>query len=161
MQNLIPGRGFLHSITSVLTDDQIKALPTQPVELFEYLGPDRLCIPVQLVGIVNTEAGAYTNIKSPCVLAFSELNIQPFNEEDQGVLASQALSIIYFNPTSLIYNGQSYDFASGAVVSNINNSRPYITAYNNFENFTGGNSANSITLNLVYMIYDLAKDQFI
>ena len=64
---LATGAGEVHTTTTVLTDAQIKALPTTPVTLLSAAGPNTFIKVIGVTYVTNTTAGAYTNLNATYV----------------------------------------------------------------------------------------------
>lgn len=149
--------------TVTLSDGQIKALPTTPVEILPAPGPGKMIFPIG--GIIYFHwSGNYGNIASNSALVVAHANgfnlLTAVFENDGSTSVSNILNddedyMAILTPRSNVGIGSQtisrYDYAP-----NFDNRNITVAAYNGFNgNFTGGDPANTIKVTVYYAIVDL------
>lgn len=138
---------IVFGITKVLTDEQIKALPTTPVQILPAPGANKICWVIGSYAHFKS-SGAYANFGLP-----SHLNVGPASPAD--AFCSQQADIILSvasNVNSPLLPAGPNGTADADVVN-----KP-ITIY--VDNggagvFTGGNAANALSVTVLYTIIDV------
>jgi hypothetical protein len=161
------------SASLTLTDAQIKALPTTPVQIVAAPGAGRFLVPLGAWLIADTRAGAYTNFNAGsgatpfASSVFAAWDAVAINVAlgpaivDQ-FLTGTARSIAYLSVASgnLQLVGGSLAANGGLVYSSASDAS---TGYDNAAlllvgendakgNFTGGNAANTLKATLFYVV---------
>lgn len=155
--------------TFTFTDAQIKALPTTPIDFGTAPGSGFFNNVIACTYILNTTAGAYTNINA----TFSSLSIintttivGPVNDSTSS--PALALMTLTFGAAAKIIHSPTLPYSEGYTVvgssawvlnplfdlsSALDNKQFRITADNNGSgDFTGGNAANSLIVRLKYFV---------
>jgi hypothetical protein len=179
----------IYQTTVVLTDDEIKALPTTPTVVVSASGPGKINFLLQgyLVPSFNV---VYTNISTgstgQALLGFVWGNELSFNvcsnylvnqAPGQPVLISQLTEFLTSTNGNPTYNniGVFVPFTGSAEGDNGNWVYPFgsgyrelatnadlaIGAYNPEGDYTGGDPTNTLIATAMYMIYDLTTSQFV
>jgi hypothetical protein len=161
--------------TVTLTDAQIKALPSTPVEIVAAPGVGRFLVPIGAWLVLDATAGAYTNFNafdglnpyaSSVYLAWDALNF--FDDALGPVAADGFLSlaerrVTYLSPASgnlqevggnlANSSGLVYGAAAPATTGYDNGSLSVVGQNNNaLGNFTGGNAANTLAVTMWYCV---------
>jgi len=138
------------SATVTLTDAQIKALPTTPIEIVAAPGANKITLISSIILHLDWTAD-YTNIAGINVVgALSGTN----NGYMGGLLESAG------DVSGLLANGQdSFAFlfpVSNSYIDNgLINDAFYLKSLNNSGNYTGGNAANTLKVTVYYIVVDL------
>ena len=144
----------------ILTDAQIKALPTTEVEILPAPGVNRVIIPLYAVASITWTAN-YTNINANSTLHLKINTFYPFAYLDEangggvtGFLAQSADSIMFSSPISRQESGRI--MAEDLPTSEVMNQPLGIRANNaGSGDFTGGNASNIMKVTVYYVIVDL------
>lgn len=157
------GIGVLKVATVTLTDAQIKALPTTPVQVVAAPGVGKIAVPIMaLVGLAWT--ADYTNISADSTFDFFWLpaGAQPFNslfEADtssvSSLLAGGGNAYAMSSPLQLGWTaaapGLSVPRATGDFMGGTNVVDANISVFiTNSGDLTGGNAANSLKVTVWY-----------
>ncbi len=151
--------------TAILTDDQIKALPTTAVELVTAQGDNTMIIPVSAIGILDTSAGAYTNTANASWSLTHPLAGVSTEVLAETALAGAAISMIQFPVMFLQYANADFqaDFIphviteklSGEVTNRINQPLMLLDYYDGVTNYTDGHPDNTLTVDVLYWVKTL------
>ncbi|HET9566213.1 MAG TPA: hypothetical protein VFP27_17355 [Mycobacterium sp.] len=157
--------GLLHQATVTLTDAQIKALPTTPVELIAAPGANRYLVPVvSKMQVTLNWVANYTNIAQDSGLnlilsdgaAFSWDVV--FSEGGNEMLLAWGASITWqVNESEVLSTtgtGNNADtLLNGALTLKIGPSAP--------SDLTGGHADNTLDVSLLYYVFDVVQKQFV
>lgn len=153
-----------------LTDEQIKALPTTPVELIPAPGANKILVPLMAIVRNNTSAGAYTNVNSQCQIEFrwSIGSTSPLNaflnlpgvvtETDLLLGATNYVWQIGLRQFPAIEEGSEtgYNTLNFAESAQVINRALQLHALNDANgDFTGGHANNAIHITIFYAIIDV------
>ena len=146
-----------------LTDSQIKALPTTPVELIASPGANKFILPISATVYFHWTAN-YTNIDSNAALNISHANgyslLTALFENDGSSSISNLLNddddyMAIFTQKAETTSGRNiayYIWPGGLVNKNLT-----IGLYNGFSGtLTGGDANNSITVTVLYTVNDVS-----
>jgi hypothetical protein len=175
--DLLGGAVPLQKATVTLTNAQIKALPTTPITLIAAPGSGYIIKLLAATVVVNTTAGAYTNIDTTycAVPQFSHVSgglwlATPAAINDDSlttdmtyattVLGSTAKRVLHcVVPVQVAADQGSTSGAEGIVFSNVTNAASdfenlpvLLDAYNGSGDFTGGNAANTMRVTAYYTV---------
>ena len=149
--------GLLQKATVTLTNAQIKALPTTPVEVVAAPGAGKLLVALYSVFALTTHAGDYTNINAAAQLGVDlsfglSTSAGVLNEASgggvSGVLAVGGPGIGFVGHT-----GNSPPFEPPTTFVN---TALVVAALNGGSgDFTGGNGANTLKVTVYYVVVDL------
>lgn len=151
------GDSGISSVDVQLTDAQIKALPTTPIQLVAAPGANVMLELISATILVDAAAGAYTNVNA---LDASNALYVAYGDDD--FWASQ-----YINPTQLLTGAarravvvppytQFVDGSDPAMFAQANNATSLankalkLVALNAAGNYTGGNAANTMSVRIRY-----------
>jgi hypothetical protein len=144
----------------VLTDAQIKALPTTPIEIVPAPEIGKLLRFIYGVIALDSTAGAYTNLGTAAgyfaydtVLVFDQASLL-FHESERDFLGRAAKSQCSFPPFTSWSAAQAAQVAlnSGGDLTNTNIG---FTIDSSGGNFTGGNTANTMKVTAFYEIISI------
>jgi hypothetical protein len=149
----------VYSKKTVLTDAQIKALPTTPIEIVPAPGVNKALNVFCAVIRCDFTAGAYTNIDADYV----DLGLLPANLPLIVKDPSASVNTIPFATADIknyTLSGQfsisgGYTLALPYSESIFANSAATLWCTNGLGNFTGGNAANTMSVIVLYSIVDL------
>lgn len=161
MEDLIPGRGWLHRQTVILNNDQIKALPTTSIEIIPSPGLNKvLWVPVQnglgMCALNMKSTVAYGNLDGSAFLEFKYSNgnfpTDYRNTTDiSNILTSGDNELwilpIIGDPTDVSSEGLDSDFAGLGLSFFISNGV--------LGDLTGGNPDNFLRVTIFYTILDI------
>lgn len=150
-----------------LTDAQIKALPSTPIEIVPAAGAEKAIIVINATTIIDRDAGFYTNLDADGYLAIGtdavDLMFPAFNE--QGSSSGLEAFIGSNNETrqiAVLSCASQFTAPGWGIVANpiprssLNNKAVVIKANNGSSgNLTGGNSANSLRVSVAYFETDV------
>lgn len=160
----------------ILTDAQIKALPTTPVEIVAAPGVGHAILPITSFWIIDASEGAYTNISTDgayLTLAYTggvELCAYIANDSS---LSVQDFENFFFSATKQIWTltqgqgflafwgpgtGTGFSQAAGNNATGVENKALNIRGASGGGNLTGGNAANTLKVALLYTIIDTIID---
>ena len=152
----------IYQASVTLTDAQIKALPTTPVEIVPTQGADSIVYPIACLAVLDSTAGAYTaDAGSSWQLvneAGSIVYSAPFDAE--GALQSSAtpqaifFSIPWLSPGAAAFDG--YLTTSFLNANNAVNEGIYLRDNEmGVNDYTGGNAANTLRVTVWYGIFEV------
>lgn len=159
---IVSAASGLLSATVTLDDDDIKALPTTPIELVPAPGAGLMLLPQHVTILVNSLGGGYTNIDTDEAV----LVVQDGGGEDR-TNAIQNVSALGFDQVSNILDsaaqkgavltGGTTEIAGDdqtATAFDFSDDEPLVLVLNNNAagNLTGGNAANSMTVSVIYTV---------
>lgn len=159
------GVNFLHQATVLLTDAQIKALPTAnrivvpATETLNYTGnPTQLLLPVMVTASLSS-VGAYTNIDASALVAIywgdqdvpitsvlgSNLNTAQFRSIVWPFLGGPVSEGFGINLTDSLFDNSIRISASNAAAGN----------------YTGGDPLNTLTVSVAYYVLNTTTGEFV
>jgi hypothetical protein len=146
---------YIWQATVLLTDAQIKALPTTPVTLAAAPGANRLIRPLESTWIADTSAGVYTNLSANISLRYDvgTLTAAVFDENYHGALSGAFLSVISLGPLSYVNNSAVIGNLEGGLALGLNGALT-LYATNTAGNFTGGHASNTLRVTAPYLVID-------
>jgi len=150
------GVSLLQKAEIILTDAQIKALPTIPVEIVPPPGANKV---IQLVGCTfsyNTSAGAYTLPGTPGNILVA-INIPPGTASlGVGYNTTGTLDTTTPQLRSSFWGATFIDIAQNAFPSQAEVVNKNLGVYSDASaDFTGGNAANTLKVTVYYTIVEL------
>lgn len=150
--------------TVTLTDAQIKALPTTPIQIVAAPGANKVVMPLSCVASISDEAGGYASINANGWIVIStnvaDLFYLAVNESPTWSIVTAFLSgpsqiVVLSAPSQLFIQGWGIS-ANPLARTQVANKAVRISADNGGAvNYTGGNAANTLTVTLFYVIIDL------
>lgn len=134
--------------TLTLTNAQIKALPTTPIEAIPAPGPGKQVVP-WLAFCRLDSGGAYTNFDMSTLLALA------YEESSNSILATSAPDLLL--GSSVDYNLQLAPASGTGDVDAVVVDAPVMLKFANGSsgNLTGGNAANALTIQIYYGTIDV------
>lgn len=157
------GTVSIPATTVLLSNDQIKALPTTPVEIIPAPGANKIIIPLSCVAILKVPGGVYytNNTDAAWYLKLTQQvsNVAVVQQALGGAVATS--QIVNFSFPLLSVGAGEFD---GVVVSNYdateneNDLNVPLLLYGNYlggSDYTGGNAANTLKMVIYYIIVDL------
>lgn len=165
----------IRMVTVILTDAQIKALPTTPIELVAAPGANMKVKPIGLTLRSNTTAGAYTNIDASYADLHLDINghyasYGPVDDSTSTPVLT-GVSNILGAAGSVVYDGVVPSLSATSVAGTslyvqpdafpgpatvLNQPLDLKMENNGSGNLTGGNAANTLKVVLYYVIEDLS-----
>jgi len=145
-----PGGSSYLSSTVTLTDAQIKALPTTPVELVAAPGVGKIISVLKTWYKLDTSGGEYTNSDGNEILEIKSPNTDPeFQFLSFGTNVSNPPNIVCERGSIWQLQELSEDFVD------VENKPLNISSANTAGNYTGGNAANTLKVTVYYVIVGL------
>jgi hypothetical protein len=133
-----------------LTNDQIKALPTTPVEVVASPGANKAIVAIR--GLARLEWVAdYTNVDVGAEMQIDGLG--PLTDV-AGLLALGHSSSAFFVPTARSTAVGTFIAAESGWADEDYIDRPFVIAAVNTGDFTGGNAGNSLKVSMLYTVID-------
>ncbi len=161
------GSGVILSRTVTLTDAQIKALPTTPIEIIPAPGANKFLYPLGVVWYLKWNAN-YTNINS---LAFMNIGFPDgsgsimYLDESAPDALSKVSSLLAHGKSMFAQAGQqgmvNGTFVEGAIINggNVNAviNQHFETFFDNGggSDLTGGDPANTLQITVLYTVIDV------
>jgi len=153
------GSSYL-SATVTLTDAQIKALPTTPVEIVAAPGANKLIFVIRnVIGKLNDSGGAYGNSDNTAgsyvTLAYGSAydDDATYNYPDVTSFINSLSS--FGNDGIITLSPYSADTFQNILPGAVNNGLFLHIGNNGLGNLTGGNAANTLKVTVYYVIVDL------
>lgn len=153
------GSSYLVKAEVTLTNAQIKALPTTPVEIVAAQGSGKVIVPVIATAYINTSGGAYTGVTdASIVLIDNNSDYLSSVTKIQSPLGSPAANFIII-PCPYMSTGSAT--FSGITISDQNFSLPDNQSlsikddWGGLSNYGGGNAANTLKVTVYYLVVDL------
>lgn len=138
--------GGLLSATVTLTDAQIKALPTTPVQVLAAPGAGKYYKIFGAQIITDTSAAAYTNVSASGLITVQLSDSNQNFSCNNGILEEQ----------DVFYGDLAPDTSLNvSPLSNTENNAINISSVNSGGDYTGGNAANTLEVVVYYIIVDL------
>lgn len=159
---LAPGVQTVYSASVTLTDAQIKALPTTPVELVAAPGAGKILLILSAFMLLDTSAGAYTNVNAAATggvdIGGAYGNFMQVLDPAGLVPALEGTDVLAFKLDTAVYisGDQVYNNVAAYTVGDYVNTPIIIDLENSSDgNFTGGNAANTLKVTALYTIIDV------
>lgn len=156
-----PDGGSLLSATVTLTDAQIKALPTTPIEVVAAPGAGKIVIPTQAVLYFDFTA-QYTNINVAAYLGVLQNGSSGLLSLLNEAIGSGVSTFLQYGEDAVATLTQPRILQSSAIAGHVNpasdmvNTSLRVEAFNDTDgNFTGGNAANTIKVTVYYIVVDV------
>lgn len=160
-----PTEVTVYELSTTLTDAQIKALPTTPIELVEAPGDGKV-IKFQGAIIVTNFVSGYTNITAAtgandscaflCVLGNFATELSNY-ANNNSILTDNVRRGATLTPQQYYRDGQSTFVLEERVwaLDDMMNLPLNLACYNNAGDFTGGHASNTLKVTVFYSIVDL------
>lgn len=136
----------------VLTDEQIKALPSTPIDIVPSPGANRILVPVTVLVVVSKVA-IYTNVDAGASLymgyeSSGAATTGPGNTDGHFVFDTDTIPLLVPQPIDF---GVTSD-----ALSNYTDLALTLIGFNTGAgDFTGGDAANTLTVTVLYMVVDV------
>lgn len=138
------------TVQIILTDQQIKELPTTSIELVSAPGAGKVIVPLLATAVIDTTAGAYTNVSSSGNDILVLLN-GGNTQITSGIANNGLFPDPAFNVAVMPGKGW-YDF-----VSAVDNLPIYIGCTNSAGDFEDGHPDNTLKLVIQYFVLDVSS----
>jgi hypothetical protein len=135
---------------TTLTNDQIKALPTTPVEVVASPGANKAIVAIRGLARLDWVAD-YTNVDAGAEIQIDGLG--PLTDV-AGLLALGHSSSAFFVPTARSTAVGTFIAAESGWADEDYIDRPFVIAAVNTGDFTGGNAGNSLKVSILYTVID-------
>lgn len=149
----------VRSVTIPLTDAQIKALPTTPVEIVPAPGAGYVNVPLGgFIQFIYAGANKYTNVDSdqPIVVAHDGSTDLVYITPQLLDSVTDGLKYAMFAPMASIDSALATSYGSPISQGNVNqviDNKPIVlTSYSTGGVFTGGNAANEGSVTVVFTV---------
>jgi hypothetical protein len=156
------GGGSSYLVASVeLTDAQIKALPSQPVEVVAAPGAGKVIMPIACFVKANCNAGAYLlDADSSWMLVIDQSVKISCPLRVEGLLNNAGTQVGKFMfpqayPGSGTFSGYVETYNEGLVAATENLPLYIIDSLGGVSDYTGGNAANTLKVTVYYVVVDL------
>ncbi len=172
------GSSILHQATVTLNNDAIKALPSGGVTIVASPGANLVILPTSIVYVVDTLAGAYTNISLPADGAYLyvswealdiDVGIQnttansPFMGDVvqmDNLLGGTAQQVILSQVPPAQYAGGSVWIPFTAPVGSAIEKALTLDCFNDAGDFDDGHADNTFTVSVAYLILNTSTGAF-
>lgn len=155
------GSGILHQATVTLTDAQIKALPTTAITLVAAPGANKVILPVAVVAVVNTAAGAYTTNDATWTLTTGDATYASLPVPMSNVLSGTTPRNVHFTLTDHGIGGGDYEGALiGTGIPSANAALKVIDDYLGASDYTDGHPTNTAKVSVAYLVLDVTTGVF-
>lgn len=151
----------IHTVTVTLTDAQIKTLPTISVEVLPAPGANKIILLFGGYFVLDSRGGSYTNIANASwQFGFDYNKFWSSTTLVQTILGGNPDIYIMQIAGTALQTGTG-DFAGEVLVAqstvqlDVNTPLFLRDIYDGVTNYTGGNAANLLKVNLYYAIVDL------
>lgn len=155
-----PGGSTLYQATVTLDNAQIKALPSVSWPVVPAPGSGKTVRVVTGRMIINTLAGAYTNVDSTALLFlfYSPAGVSASNNvEAQPNFEVASKRVIDLTPPGLSQTPPDFLLENSGAYADLDNTGLVFGIYNaNTGDFTGGNAANTLQIAVTYTILTLS-----
>jgi len=168
------GGSLTHQATVVLTDAQIKTLPTDRVLVVEAAGADRVIVPLSAWVVLDTLAGAYVlvgGVESSLNLVWGPTNskyasaILTTNAALTGtpaIVPGQFVFPFVSNPGAGSFAGEVVtELGAGMLLAEITDVELYVKDdYLGASNYTEGDPANTLRISVAYALLNVSTGLF-
>lgn len=154
----IVSSNVVYSVRVVLTDAQIKALPSTGAELIAAQGAGKIIMPLNVIVILDAQNGTYTNVDSAAALYLAYANL---SGSDLWYLPETHLGINWALGDGYGYPLQTWTLPTTpngyyVYTADLDNQPLVLAAKNNgLGDFTDGDPSNTMTVIVYYVIVDL------
>ena len=153
---------IVHQATVLLTDAQIKALPTTPFEIVAAPGANWAFVPIAAALVIDTTAGAYATIDANASITVigNITNLSSIVESDGQVTAfltgGERMAFL-----GQMYGGGVYGQAPVDSWSTYSDRALQLYAASGGTNFTDGNAANTLRVSVEFRVFDVTTGRFL
>lgn len=156
------GSSYLVKAEVTLTDAQIKALPTTPIQIIAAQGSGKVIQLINAVLLSDVSGGDYSGIDGDCNIYLANKTdgedqySQIISESDGSVTNLLTETLNYSNQikVQLLLTGSNTASPYFAPISRYDNEGMYLYAFNG-DVFGGGNAANTLKVTVYYVVVDL------
>jgi hypothetical protein len=156
---------LLHYASLIMSDAQIKALPSTPITFVSALGANKQIIPTLWI-IRSQLTAAYTNVS--LTLGDTTINVSiggavPFSYLRHQILQNTSPETIVAPPQTVAYTDELNDWATRPrILSGYDqvNTPLTVESFNVGGDFTGGHADNEILMSITYMVLDVSTGIF-
>lgn len=157
MPSSITGSSIFQA-TITLNNAQIKTLPTVPVEILPAPGAGKVIMPLGMVFIADSRAGAYDNVTNASPQLFSGNSTQALSTAKPSIIAAETAELI----TRAIVSGGEFYVLSGAFEGSVSgdgglevNAALVLKDNWNGSNYTQGHADNTLKIVIMFMVVDV------
>lgn len=145
--NASGGSSLVLSETVTLTDAQIKALPTTPIQIVAAPGANKYIKYAGAVLVLDVTSGVYTNLNTSA-MNLLRTGQNPLTVDFSGAYLEDDSNVWVYQDTSVNNDGIP------VVLSELENLAIEISSQNT-GNLTGGNAANTLKVTVYYVVVDI------